>query len=255
MFLYTWQAGIFFKLPVKDENPTHELRFTYARKNHFPTMSQRYSTRFGSALPNPNLGPEIANHFELGYAGQFGSLGKYISSLNVNTAFYYSLLSGKIVTVQLGNPDNPSVQVDYSRNLDALDFYGIELSPELSVMEYVTIGLSFSWNQYYIRSTQDGIASLSYYPAITANAYIEIHPVKWLTILPRMEYLGSRFVDTEGKSELDPYFLLHLKASADIGKYFSVSVGIDNILDTYYEIRQYSPMPGRSFTVALTARY
>jgi iron complex outermembrane receptor protein len=51
MFLYTWQAGIYYTI-----TPEHELRLTYARKNHFPTMSQRYSTRFGTTLPNPRLG-------------------------------------------------------------------------------------------------------------------------------------------------------------------------------------------------------
>ncbi|MDR0877939.1 MAG: TonB-dependent receptor [Treponema sp.] len=258
MFLYTWQAGIFYTLPVKNENQDHTIRLTYARKNHFPAMSQRYSTRFGSTLPNPNLGPEKANHLELGYAGYFCSLGKYISALNVNTALYYSFLTGKIVTIQLGDPSsygNPNVLVDYSRNLDALDFYGFEASPELSIMEYVTIGLSFSWNQYHIRRTQDGIKSLSYYPAVTAGGRLVYKPVKWLTVIPRVEYVSSRYTDTLGDTKLDGYFLTHFKVSADIGKYFSVSAGIDNIFDTYYEIRQYSPMAGRSFNISAAVKY
>jgi iron complex outermembrane receptor protein len=255
MFLYTWQAGIFFKIPTKFEKQDHELRFTYARKNHFPTMAQRYSTRFGRSLPNPHLGPEKANHFELGYAGSFGSLGKVISAFNVNAAVYYSFLTGKIVSIQLGNPHYPSALVDYSRNLDATDFYGFELSSELSIMDYVNIGIAFSLNQYHIRRTQDGIQSISYYPPVTTNAYVQVHPVKWLTILPRIEFLSSRFVDTEAKDKLRSYFLTHLKITADVTKYYSFSIGVENIFDVYYEIRQYSPMAGRSFSVNFTARY
>jgi iron complex outermembrane receptor protein len=76
-----------------------------------------------------------------------------------------------------------------------------------------------------------------------------------LSIIPRFEYTGSRYADTEGTLELEGYFLAHFKISADIGKYVSVSASIENILDTYYEIRQYSPQAGRSFTFALTLKY
>jgi iron complex outermembrane receptor protein len=84
---------------------------------------------------------------------------------------------------------------------------------------------------------------------------VVIKPVKMLSIIPRAEYIGSRYADSEGKYLLDGYFLAHLKVGADIGSHYTVSLGLDNILDTYYEIRQYSPMAGRSFTVSFTMRY
>jgi iron complex outermembrane receptor protein len=63
--LWAAEAGVF--LNPADAN---ELRLTYARKNHFPTMSQRYSSRIGEIKPNPKLGPEWADHFEAGYTGR-----------------------------------------------------------------------------------------------------------------------------------------------------------------------------------------
>jgi iron complex outermembrane receptor protein len=255
MFLYTWQAGVFYKLPFGNpESLNQELRLTYARKNHFPTMAQRYSTRFGSTLPNPHLGPEKANHFELGYRGYFGG-DESAFGLGLNAAVYYSVMTGKIVNVELPNPHYPSVSVDYSRNLDQTSFWGFELAPEFTLKTWLNTGLAFSLNNYIIDRSQDGIKALSYYPQITLNAYAVVKPLAFLSLIPRVGYIGSGYADTEGAVELDPYFLANFKIAADLGKYVSVSAEIDNIFDTYYEIRRYSPQAGRSFNFTLTVKY
>jgi iron complex outermembrane receptor protein len=215
-------------------------------------MAQRYSTRFGSTLPNPHLGPETANHFELGWRGYFGGGD---SGLSLNAALYYSMMTGKIISVELPNPHYPSVSVDYSRNLDRTGFWGFELAPELSVKNWLNMGLAFSFNKYIIDRSQDGIAVLSYYPPITLNGYAVVKPFQFLSVIPRFEYIGSRYADTEGTLELDSYILAHLKIAADLGTYVSISAGIENIFDEYYEIRYYSPMAGRSFNFMLTVRY
>jgi iron complex outermembrane receptor protein len=256
MYLYTWQAGAFYTFTTgKDSGCDHELRLTYARKNHFPNMSLRYSTRFGSTLPNPNLGPEIANHFELGYRLYYSAPGKFISALNLNAAAYYSFMEGKIVTIELPNPDYPSALVDYARNLDSTSFWGFELSPELSLKNFLSTGLALSVNKYVINKSQDGIKVLSYYPQFTLNGYMVIKPAPMLSIIPRIEYISSRYADTLGETTLDDYFLAHLKISADLGKYLTISASADNILDTYYEISRNFPLAGRTFTLALTAKY
>jgi iron complex outermembrane receptor protein len=247
MFLYTWQAGLFYKITAD-----HELRLTYARKNHFPTMAQRYSTRFGESLPNPNLGPEIASHFELGHRGAFHGAGG--AAFILNAAAYYSVIDGKIVTVEWPNPHYPSASVDLSRNLDSSAFWGLELAPELSLGSFLSVGLAFAWNRYTIRHSQNSVKALTYYPEITANGYMVIRPATMLSILPRLEYVGERYSDSEGRYPLEGYFLAHLKVQADINRHFSVAAGVENIFDTLYEIRQRSPMEGRSFNLSLTAR-
>jgi iron complex outermembrane receptor protein len=76
-----------------------------------------------------------------------------------------------------------------------------------------------------------------------------------LSITPRLEYVDERYSDSEGLYPLEGYFLAHIKVNADINRYFSIGVGVENIFDTLYEIRQYSPMAGRSFNASFTARY
>jgi iron complex outermembrane receptor protein len=245
MLLYTWQAGIFYTIAGD-----HELRATYARKNHFPTMAQRYSTRFGAVLPNSSLGPEIANHFELGYRGGFGGM------MNLNAAVYYSIMEGKMVTVQIPNPDYPSALVDYTRNLDSVSFYGLELAGEFFPHDLFSAGFAFSWNGYTINRSQAGEEAVAYQPPVTVSGYARVHPwVKFIAVIPRVEYVGPRFADTLGTVELPGYVLFHLKVSADIGDHFSFSAGIENMFDALYEIRRYSPQAGRVFSFSLEARY
>ncbi|MDR2344249.1 MAG: TonB-dependent receptor [Spirochaetaceae bacterium] len=255
MFLYTWQLGAFYRLPFgKAETPGHELRLTYARKNHFPTMAQRYSTRFGSTLPNPYLGPEKANHFELGYRGYLGG-GESVFGLGLNAALYYSVMTGKIVSVELPNPHYPSASVDYSRNLDGINFWGFELAPDFTFRDWLTVGLAFSLNKYKIKHSQGGIKVLNYYPPLTFSGYAVIKPLAFLSVIPRLVYVGSRYADTEGSESLDAYLLVSLKVSVLWRDYVSLSAELDNIFDTYYEIRRYSPQGGRSLNLMLTVKY
>jgi iron complex outermembrane receptor protein len=245
MRLYTWQAGIFY-----DITGDHEVRLTYARKNHFPTMAQRYSTRFGSVLPNSNLGPEIAHHFELGWRGFFGE------KVQVNAAGYYSIIRGKMSVIQLPDPNYPMAQVDYVRNLDSTSFYGFEAAPEFFPNDYISGGLAFSWNRYVINHSQAEDKAIVYYPPVTLNAYMRIHPrFKNISIIPRFEYTGPRYADSPGTLELPGYSLFHLKISADIGSHVSLSAAMENIFDTLYEIRRYSPQGGRAFSFTLEVRH
>ena len=248
MFLYKWQFGAFYEL-----GDDHEIHLTYARKNHFPSMSQRYSSRFGEILPNPNLGPEIAHHFEFGYKGRVKNY------LFLSPAVYYSIMDGKIVDIKIPNPLESRVYVDYPMNLDKMSFYGFELSAEFSDWsKYFSAGLSFSVNGYKLNETynSDELA-MSYYPKVTTSGYLLVTPTKKLEIMPRVEYVSSRYAYTTGKEEdkLDQYWLANIRAKYDLRNDLAIVAGINNIFDKLYEIRQHYPLAGRSYTFSLTFNY
>jgi iron complex outermembrane receptor protein len=255
MLLYTGLLGVYYDLAAH-----HRLSLTYARKNHFPTMSARYSTRFGQNLPNPNLGPEMANHFELGYRADFFEM------FNVNAAVYYSLMEGKIVNIQLPNPDYPAAQVDYARNLDTSSFYGFEFASEFFPSRYVSGGVSFAVNEYFLNKTQDTeIRRIPDYPEFTLSIYTVVTPVpsppKWfpllksLSLIPRVEYISMRYSDSGGLFTLDEYWLANIRLRLEITDYVTLTFALENMLDTFYEIRYNSPMPGRSFTITAAVKY
>ncbi|MDR1095596.1 MAG: TonB-dependent receptor, partial [Spirochaetaceae bacterium] len=265
MLLYTGLLGVYYDLSAH-----HRLSLTYARKNHFPTMNARYSTRFGKNLPNPNLGPEMASHFELGYRADFfeilsdGTLN--VPSLSINAAAYYSLMEGKIVNIQLPNPDNPNAQVDYARNLDSSSFYGFEFAAEFFPSRYVSGGASCAVNEYFLNKTQDAeIKRIPYYPEFTLSMYAVVTPVpspparfpllKSLSLIPRIEYVSTRYSDSGGLWTLDSYWLGNLRLRMEITDRVTLTFALENMLDTFYEIRYNAPMPGRSFTITAAVKY
>ena len=66
------QVGVFYSLP-----DSGRVRATYSHKTRLPTMSDRYSHKFGFAIPNPELKPERSDTFETGYQGTAGARTTY----------------------------------------------------------------------------------------------------------------------------------------------------------------------------------
>jgi iron complex outermembrane receptor protein len=243
-FLLSAQAGVFY-----DFTDNHQGRLTYARKNHFPTMFQRYSTRFGETLPNPRLGSEFANHFELGYRGIIARM------VHLNAAAYYSEITGKIARIRIANPVETDVSVEYYINLDKTATYGLELGFTWYLSDYCALGGAFALNKYRIVDSAVGAEKITYYPERTFNLYGELYPLKSLRIIPSVEHTGARYVNIEGTKELGAYTLFNLKLAYDFPAYFSLSLSVENLFDELYEIREYFPLAGRSYTLALSARY
>ena len=66
---------------------------TVARKTRFPTLKDRYSYRMGQALPNPDLRPERAIHYEIGYRGSL------VGGIRLRAAAFLGDLSDAIIQV------------------------------------------------------------------------------------------------------------------------------------------------------------
>lgn len=242
-FLFAGQLGIFYEF-IDDNN----LYLTYARRNQFPTMSDRYSTQLGENLPNPNLKPETADHVELGYKGSLFDM------LYIESALYYSSVSDKMVVMRVPNPVLPTNQVDYLMNLDKVSLYGFELLSNIYILDYAEIGLNLSVNAYNIDKSQSKAEVMTYYPLFTGKAYIKITPCEYIAITPVVEYNTSRYADIYGINELDGYFLAHLNVIFFINEHFQIDFAVRNITDTLYETRQHYPLKGRSYTLSLTAK-
>jgi len=226
----------------------HTLHFTYARKNHFPTMSQRYSGGYDETRkPNPYLGPEFADHFELGYKGTLFSMFK------LNIAGYFSSIAGKIIENKYKT--NKNITYYKYENIDNTAMWGLELGLEFEPVTEFLLGGTFSLNKYSILHSELDVKVLTYYPEITSNVYIVAKPDEKLSVIPSCSYTGSRYADADAETLIDGYFLFNLKATWTFNKYFSASLSVDNIFDTLYEIRAYFPMQGRSYSITVNTKY
>lgn len=96
-------------------NGMDELSLSYAKKTYFPSMKERYSEKFGRNTPNPFLKPEIAKHYELGYARSFGD------TLRLEGSIFYSKVKDAIGNVMLKN------KTRQAQNVDKAEYKGFEL--------------------------------------------------------------------------------------------------------------------------------
>jgi iron complex outermembrane receptor protein len=208
-------------------------------------MYERFSSRYDVTIPNPALKPEWANHYELGYKGYFNDRAV------LSTSVYFSDFRDKILEQLIRDPVTGQV-ITHSINKDKWHYYGFELSGEAAVSEYLNIGLMFSYNKS--DNSFDPTVQDAYYPEYNSYGQLIITPTDNITITPRFEYMGYRYVnsDASDNTKLPHYFLAHISARySNIFKYFYVEAGIENIFDEEYEIQQFYPQWGRVFNFAV----
>jgi iron complex outermembrane receptor protein len=264
-----WTIGLFYDLSSQ-----HELHFTYAKKNRFPSFSERESAEGGPgwygppAKPNLDLKPQQVHHLELGYKGYF------LERIRITTAVYTNYELDKIATVILTN--DPNGYGSQNQNIDENLYYGLEFGTEMFLNDYFTLGGSFAINKYKILHSEakEGDGSEYEYmgsaPLLTTNGYFSISPfankdlgkIENIRIMPRFEYVGTRFAANDAnlltaaqRTYLDDYALLHLGIFTDFAGHYSASFAINNLLDQLYYTTQYMPAAGRSFNISFGVQF
>jgi iron complex outermembrane receptor protein len=261
-YMYSWQAGLFYNV-----TDNHEVRFTHAKKNHIPTMGQRYEEIEQNAIPNPDLKNESAYHYELGYNGRAGyKINETFSpSLTIDAAIYYADLLDMIAEADVETSTGGRTKV--RMNIDKVAYYGFEAGLAIYVCKYFSTGGTLSMNRYEIKESGSAFKVEGNFPRTTANYYMEISPLasfnllplRTLLIIPALEYEGPRYGHFQILNVGDPlerFMLFNLRVSSELSKNIALSFAVENIFDTnYYLDSAYLPMSGRSFNVTFTAKW
>ena len=66
---WNWQGAA-----ILDYSRTGTAHASVSSRTRFPTLFERYSTRFGSRAVDPNLDPERSTNYELGASDMFGDV-------------------------------------------------------------------------------------------------------------------------------------------------------------------------------------
>ena len=235
--LFNYQVGAFYDLTEK-----HEIFATFAKKSRFATMRERF-LRIGDAPANPDLNPEHAYHYELGYKGLVSDW------LKLNTSVYYSDVSDMITSKGV----KPNVTFE---NLGRATFYGFEAGAEAVVNQYFSAGAVFNYMRWNNCTNDNKIAQL---PEITSTLYGVITPLEGLSIIPQLNISSGFYWNTSATDvpyRKSPNFATaDIKAVYDINKNFSVEAGVKNVFDQEYAYSAYYPEPGRSYFVGVSANF
>jgi iron complex outermembrane receptor protein len=247
----SWQAAGLWR-----QSAARQLHASVSSRTRFPGLWELYSTRFGSATPNPNLGAERSTNFEIGWSEERSG------GARVSADVFYSDLVDLIQSVPL---EDGSVQ---PQNVGGGRFYGLELSADVPVSPTITMGGHYGFidreivDEVHRRQRRAaGLPELRMtdVPPHAGLLYSTWRPVQRLSVTSSIEYQSDRWTDVtavntepEGawpipQIETGAHTLLDLLLDVSVRQNVTLSVGAKNLLDEYYELVWGLPQAGRSF--------
>lgn len=257
---------------VWDAGDDLTLHASVSSRARFPTLFERFSARFGTAVPNPDIDAERATNYELG--GGWDVLG----NLHVDGAVFYSDVQDALVQVPVVQPA-PFGTVNQTRNAASAEYYGAELSFLAQVADGFDLGGNVTWTE----RSYDQVPPTTFVPGTTppitgadpTNAsfqpqgvpafkgflYANFQVAPWLSVTPSFEFASDRWTVTSSSAVVPPrfyetgrYALFNLSANWDVSPNVSVMLSAKNLADENYVLVDGFPEEGRNMTLALRLR-
>lgn len=229
-----------------------QLFGSYSHKTRFPTIKDRYSARMGSALPNPDLKPEFARHFELGWRGQPWA------GAQAEAALFQSRINDLIQDAIVPSNQCGSTVCNQAQNIGKARNRGVELSLQQDVDGRGQAGVAYTWLD------RDNLGNpavpLTNSPRQRLFAHAAWHFTPQFKAVATAEAEQGRIVpvSASGKTAfltLHGYAVLGLKGVWSPRSDMEVEVGGRNLTDKWYELSDGFPMPGRSWFANVVFRF
>jgi iron complex outermembrane receptor protein len=232
------------------------LHLAVSSRARFPTIFERFSTRFGGATSNANLDAERATQFELGGARQLGPLkieasGWYAKIDDAIVAFPFLYTTCTPAGVCTNNA------VSQSRNVGSGDYYGAEVSASAQITETLRAGANYGWVHRKLDDpTLSKIAAfhITGVPEHSGFVWAEWSPIAALRIMPSLDVASKRWtVNTAGTRyyQIGSYALANLRVDFDVTDWATLGVGGRNLFDQNYTTVDGYPEAGRTLFVSL----
>src|SRR5690606_25906010 len=151
-----------------------------------------YSTRFGTATPNPDLGPERATNIEIGWEAATAG------GTRIGAAVFYNDVEDLIQTVVLPDTTTQAQNVGNGR------FAGIELSFDTQISDRLRVGGNFTHIDLDIEDALQPDLRVDGVPENKGLLFATWQPVERLTFTPSIEAADDRWSNVNPPVP-DPY--------------------------------------------------
>jgi len=227
-----------------------ELHASISDRVRFPTLFERFSSRFGGAVSNASLKPERAVNYEIGGSRMFGVV-------RAEGAVFYSHLTDVIVSFPLIYQGEAVTQ---SRNLGHGNYYGAELSLNAQLAPGFSLGGNYTYTHRDLHDPTNDAFRPTDVPTHKAFVYADWAPVTQLHVVPSVDIASNRWT-VDSLNTASRYFRTGSYASVGLRIDYSLPNGIDigigarNLFDDNYQLVDGFPEAGRSFFASVRARY
>ncbi len=234
-----------------------EYHASLSSRTSFPTLFHRYSQGFGRFVPNPDLKPERATNFELGYKGDLGPV-------DFSGAVFYSRISDLIQTIAL--PDDPVTGelVSQRANVAKATYQGFEVAAAWEVSETLALNANYTFLDTKITDPEVNGVKATDLPKHKFYLRLDWQALDRLTVSPSVEIYGTRWSDpavTSGDrnnpayTKMSGFGLANLDMAWQVSEQADVSFGIRNMFDRNYSVVEGFPEAGRTFYLTSSIRF
>ncbi|GAA0526695.1 iron complex outermembrane receptor protein [Rhizomicrobium palustre] len=241
------------------------LHASISDRARFPTLFDRFSTKFGTTISNAALETERAINYEIGGADTF-------YGIHVEGAVFYSRVTKAIANVPIlfcdttstaakktctsGGVAGVSTTTTQTQNVGAGDYTGFELSASGDITDTLFAGLSYGYVDRALNAQGPANPALTtgYHltgmPNSNLFAYLAWTPVKDLTLRPSIQTDSNRWsTNTAGTLyyKTGSFFLTNFQAEYQFTDNLGLSLGVKNLFDVNYTVTYGYPSEGRNY--------
>lgn len=240
------QAALQWRL---DENTRAHV--SLSSRARFPTVFERFSSRMGTAIPNPDVKEERATSLEV------GGDTRVAPGVKLTGAVFYSDLKDALIQIPVAVPGFGNV--NQTKNAADGHYYGFEAGVAAQVNDALDAGGNLTWIHRKLTDPTNAAFRPQGVPDWKAFAYANWRPVEKLTIRPSVEYADQRWTVTTTTPlafyKTGSYLLVNLSADYEVVENVVATVGVQNLGDQDYQLTDGFPEAGRSFYVSVRAKF
>ncbi len=225
-----------------------DVRASLSSRARFPTLFERFSSRFGGATSAPDLQSERATQIELGVSRRW-------NAVQLEASAWYARLSDVIIAVPILFNGQPVTQ---SRNVGSGDYYGAEIAVSARLSKALDLGGNYTWTRREVLDPVNAAFRPTGVPTHKAFLFAQWRPVEAVAIVPSLDIASDRWlVNTAGTRWFRDggHVLAGLRANLTVRDGLEAGVGVQNLFDANYQLADGFPEAGRSFFATLRARY
>jgi vitamin B12 transporter len=213
------------------------LRATYGEGFRAPTLSEGQPP-YG----NPDLRPETARNFDLGFEQQIlaGKARFFATYFNRRST---DLIAFSFATFQ-------------SENIDRVKSTGVEAGFNLNPTDRLDIRASYTMVDAVNRSAGANFGNrLALRPQHSGSLTVDWQTPIGLSVGSSVLFIGDRFDDASNSARIDGYALVGLRASLPINDRLELYGRVDNIFDVQYTVVAGYNSFGRNAAVGVRAKF
>lgn len=232
--------------------------FSLAQKSHFPTLKDRYSYRYGRAIPNPTLQPEHTRNWNLGYSHVF-ALNTMLQA-ELFRSDVYDAIQNAIIPAEYENqcPSMLDDKCQQAVNIGKEVHQGMEFAIRSNPLSRLMVNANYSYLKWNISGPSN---MLGVHPVRTPKHKIvsvaNVNLPREIVLLATIRY-ESGTITTNDSGTIVP---ASKYATADLGLIvplcvgMSIQTGIKNIFDRNYYYQEGFPEPGRNWDFSVRYRF